>query len=118
MGLKPRPCAAPEGGDTGIPECPGNGIFGFGGAATLCLLHRHVVWDYALMSEHTDPGPGGGGSPRAQCAGQQGRREKLTTHQMRTIWQRRADAEEKLARHLKEARHTPGSPAAGLTPDA
>jgi hypothetical protein len=58
------------------------------------------------MSEHTEPGPGG--PVPAQDAAPARRREDLTTHQMRTIGQRRTDAEEKLARHLKEAHHTAG----------
>ncbi|MET3923183.1 hypothetical protein [Arthrobacter sp. UYEF20] len=60
------------------------------------------------MSEHTAPGPDAIGARPAQRAGHQGRREDLTTHQMRTIGQRRSDAEEKLARHLKEGRHPAG----------
>lgn len=62
------------------------------------------------MSGYTEPSPGTGGGGRAQRAGHQGRREDLTTHQMRTIGQRRADAEEKLARHLKEAHQPAGEP--------
>jgi uncharacterized protein YfcZ (UPF0381/DUF406 family) len=58
-----------------------------------------MMWEHAVMSEHAEPGPGAGET------GHQGRREDLTTHQMRTVGQRRADAEEKLARHLKQARH-------------
>ena len=54
--------------------------------------------DDAVMSEHTEPGP-------AERAAPWRRREDLTTHQLRAVGQRRADAEEKLARHLKEARH-------------
>jgi hypothetical protein len=58
------------------------------------------------MSEHTEPGAVGSGP--AQRAAQARRREDLSTHQMRTVGQRRADAEEKLARHLKEA-HRPAT---------
>jgi len=50
------------------------------------------------MSEHADPGP-------AQRAVPWTRREDSTTHQLGTIGQRRAAAEEKLARHLKEEHH-------------
>jgi hypothetical protein len=67
----------------------------------LCLLSREIVCDDAVMSEHTEPGAGGPGP--AQRAAPARRREDLTTHQMRTVGQRRADAEEKLALHLKEA---------------
>jgi hypothetical protein len=74
--------------------------------AILCLLPRGIVCDDAVMSEHTEPGPGGPGP--AQHAAPARRREDLTTHQMRTIGQRRAAAEEKLARHLKEAHHAAG----------
>ena len=76
--------------------------------------------DDAAMSEHTEPGPDAGGARRAQRAGHQRRREDLTTHQMRTVGQRRADAEEKLARHLKEAHHPAGEqpPTAEKSPNA
>jgi hypothetical protein len=57
-------------------------------------LPRKIVCDDAVMSEPTDPGPTQRPAPWT-------RREDLTTHQMRTIGQRRAAAEEKLARHLK-----------------
>ena len=68
---------------------------------------RKNVCDDAVMSEHTEPGP-------AERAAPWRRREDLTTHQLRAVGQRRADAEEKLARHLKEARHPAGEhPAAG-----
>jgi hypothetical protein len=72
------------------------------------------------MSEQTESDPGAGGSRSTQRAGHQWRREDLTTHQLRTIGQRRADAEEKLARHLREARHLAGEhyPAGEMTPDA
>ncbi|MDF9750459.1 hypothetical protein M2428_001910 [Arthrobacter sp. ES3-54] len=75
--------------------------------------------DDAFMSEHTEPGPDAVRAGRAQRAGHQGRREDLTTHQMRTIGQRRADAEEKLARRLKEGRHPAGvhSPAVERSTD-
>ncbi|MET3922806.1 hypothetical protein [Arthrobacter sp. UYEF20] len=59
------------------------------------------------MSEHTEPGPYTVGPWRAHLADQRRRREDLTARQMRTIGQRRADAEGKLARHLKEAHHRP-----------
>jgi hypothetical protein len=84
---------------------PGSGPLLF-----LCLLHRDLAWENALMSEHSDPVPGVGGSQGIQRARHQGRRENLTTHQTRTVWQRRADAEEKLARHLQEARRRAGEP--------
>jgi hypothetical protein len=71
----------------------------------LCLLPREIVCDDAVMSEHTQSGPDAVGPGPAQRAGHQRRREDLSTHQMRTVGQRRADAEEKLARHLKEAHH-------------
>lgn len=75
--------------------------------------------DDAFMSEHTEPGPGAVRAGWAQRAGHQGPREDLTTHQMRTIGQRRADAEEKLARRLKEARRPAGvhSPAVERSTD-
>jgi hypothetical protein len=86
----------------------------------LCLLRQGFVWEYALMSEHTESDPGAGGSRSTQRGGQQWRREDLSTHQLRTIGQRRADAEEKLARHLREARHPAGEHhlAGEMTPDA
>jgi hypothetical protein len=67
-------------------------------------LPKKIVCDHAVMSEHTESGAGGPGP--AQSTTPARRREDLTTHQMRTVGQRRADAEEKLARHLKEA-HRP-----------
>lgn len=80
--------------------------------ANLCLLTTKIVCDDAVMSEHTEPGAGG--LRPGQPAGHQRRREDLTTQQMRTVGQRRADAEEKLARHLREANH----PAGGHPPKA
>jgi hypothetical protein len=76
------------------------------------------VCDDAVMSEHTEPGAGGPGP--AQRAAPARRREDLTTHQMRTVGQRRADAEEKLALHLKEAHHPAAKHpmAAEKSPDA
>ncbi|MGO4807925.1 hypothetical protein AB4089_22735 [Arthrobacter sp. 2MCAF15] len=72
------------------------------------------------MSEHTEPGPGGPGP--AQHPAPRRHREDLAPHQMRTVGQRRADAEEKLARHLKEAQaHHPAAEhpsAAKESPDA
>ena len=60
------------------------------------------------MSETTEPVPMG---PPAESTegtvpgGPRPGRENVSTRQMRTIGQRRHDAEEKLARHLEEARH-------------
>jgi hypothetical protein len=67
-----------------------------------------MPWDHAYMSEHSEPGPAAGGAGRARGGGYHVRGENLTTQQMRTIGQRRADAEEKLAHHLEQARHTAG----------
>jgi hypothetical protein len=60
------------------------------------------------MSEHSDPGPAAGGAGRPRGAGHYVHGENLTTQQMRTIEKRRADAEEKLAHHLEQARHPAG----------
>ncbi|MDF9750447.1 hypothetical protein [Arthrobacter sp. ES3-54] len=60
------------------------------------------------MSEHSGPGPAPGGTGRARETGHFVRVENLTTQQMRTIGKRRADAEEKLAHHLEQARHPAG----------
>ena len=79
----------------------------------MCLLPKEIVCDDAVMSEHTESGPYAAAPGPAQLAGHQ-RREDLTTRQLRTIGQRRADAEQKLARHLKEAHH----PAGGHAPAA
>lgn len=78
----------------------------------MCLLPGKIVWDDAVMSEHTKPGP-------AQRAAPWRSLEDLTTHQLRAVGQRRADAEEKLARHLKEANHPTGEhpPAVEKSPD-
>jgi hypothetical protein len=78
----------------------------------LCLLPGKIVWDDAVLSEHPNPGP-------AQRAAPWRSREDLTTHQLRTVGQRRADAEEKLARHLKEAHHLAAEhpPATEKSPD-
>ena len=60
------------------------------------------------MSETTEPVPMG---PPAESTegtvpgGPRPHRENVSTRQMRTIGQRRHDAEEKLARHLEQARH-------------
>jgi hypothetical protein len=74
----------------------------------LCLLPRKIVCDDSFMSEQAEPDSETLGTGRTHRAERQGRREDLSTHQMRTIGQRRADAEEKLARHLREARHPAG----------
>jgi hypothetical protein len=60
------------------------------------------------MSEPTDPQlPHGSsaGASRARQPGHAVRHENPTTQQMRIIGQRRAEAEEKLAQHLEQARH-------------
>lgn len=73
--------------------------------------------DNANMGEHTEPGRSSTGPGPTRLTGHQRRREDLTPHQLRTIGQRRADAEEKLARHLREAQHLPGKrPAAAEKP--
>ena len=64
------------------------------------------------MSETTEPVPMG---PPAESTARQHEgtvlggprppRENVSTRQMRTVGQRRHDAEEKLARHLEQARH-------------
>ena len=60
------------------------------------------------MSETTEPVPMG---PPAESTegtvpgGPRPHRENVSTRQMRTVGQRRHDAEEKLARHLEQARH-------------
>lgn len=71
--------------------------------AILCLLPSKIVCDDAVMSEYTEPGRDAAGA--AQRAGHQRRREDLTTRQLLSVGQRRADAEEELARYLKEAHH-------------
>jgi hypothetical protein len=60
------------------------------------------------MSENTDPRlphSSPGGTARARQPGHAVRHENPTTQQMRIIGQRRAEAEEKLAHHLEQARH-------------
>ncbi|MDQ0820845.1 hypothetical protein QFZ69_001724 [Arthrobacter sp. V1I7] len=60
------------------------------------------------MSENTDPHPPDGvpgGTARARQPGHSVRHENPTTQQMRIVGQRRAEAEEKLAHHLEQARH-------------
>ena len=62
------------------------------------------------MSEKEGPGPQSP-SPTAaekQAQGQaKGDHSAPTTGQMRTVGQRRRDSEEKLEKHLQEARHKP-----------
>ncbi|MGY2746593.1 hypothetical protein ACVWZ8_003710 [Arthrobacter sp. UYCu723] len=75
------------------------------------LLLAEMLWDDFSMSDHPEHGPAAGapgGAGRARHSGHQVRRENLTTQQMRTIGKRRADAEEKLAHHLEQARHPAG----------
>ena len=60
------------------------------------------------MSDITNPHlPQGSpaGAARARQPGHAVRHENPTTQQMRIIGQRRAEAEEKLAHHLEQARH-------------
>lgn len=70
------------------------------------------------MSENPEPylrHGGAGGTARARQPGPAVRHENPTTQQMRIIGQRRAEAEEKLAQHLEQARHLAkkGHPAGG-----
>ena len=81
------------------------------------LLLGLVLWDDSLMSETTDPhvpNEAPPGAARSRQAGHAVRHENPTTQQMRIIGQRRAEAEEKLAHHLEQARHLAkeGHPAA------
>jgi hypothetical protein len=67
-----------------------------------------VLWDDSFMSENTDPHPphgNPGGTARGRQPGRIVRHENPTTQQMRIVGQRRAEAEEKLAHHLEQARH-------------
>jgi hypothetical protein len=60
------------------------------------------------MSETIEPVPMGPPAETTEGAppgGSRPPRENVSTRQMRTVGQRRHDAEEKLARHLEEARH-------------
>lgn len=60
------------------------------------------------MSENINPHPphsNPGGTARARHPGHSVRHENPTTQQMRIVGQRRAEAEEKLAHHLEQARH-------------
>ncbi|WP_427019292.1 hypothetical protein ACQCSX_22265 (plasmid) [Pseudarthrobacter sp. P1] len=59
------------------------------------------------MSEHTNAGPAPENAGAARHSSPDGPHENLSTQQMRTIGQRRSDAEEKLARHLEQAEHPP-----------
>jgi hypothetical protein len=63
-----------------------------------CLPADDPWWDDASMSEKMDENPHG----QSQQDGYVG---SPTTQQMRTVGQRRRDAEEKLEHHLEEARH-------------
>ncbi len=60
------------------------------------------------MREHPEPGPAAGGAGRPRGGGYHVHGENLSTQQMRIIGKRRADAEEKLAHHLEQARHPAG----------
>ena len=65
------------------------------------------------MSENTDPYPphsNPGGTLRPRHPGHSVRHENPTTQQMRVVGQRRAEAEEKLAHHLEQARHLAKEP--------
>ena len=63
------------------------------------LPDRHLWWDDASMSEKKQENPP---EPSHHLEGYAG---SPTTQQMRTVGQRRRDAEEKLEQHLEEARH-------------
>jgi uncharacterized protein YfcZ (UPF0381/DUF406 family) len=57
------------------------------------------------VSDPTPPHGTPGGATKARHSGSAVRHENPTTQQMRIIGQRRAEAEEKLAHHLEQARH-------------
>jgi hypothetical protein len=63
------------------------------------LPARNLWWDDASMSEKQHQNPP---EPSHHVEGYAG---SPTTQQMRTVGQRRRDAEEKLEHHLEEARH-------------
>ena len=57
------------------------------------------------VPDSTPPHGTPGGAAKARHSGSAVRHENPTTQQMRIIGQRRAEAEEKLAHHLEQARH-------------
>jgi hypothetical protein len=76
----------------------------FGGGAQARLPDGDVRWDDSGMSENKDE------NLRAPGPHQHAHASSPTTQQMRTVGERRRDAEEKLEHHLQEARHKDDPP--------
>ncbi|MBT2532730.1 hypothetical protein J7E83_11460 [Arthrobacter sp. ISL-48] len=73
-----------------------------GGCSNHTVEHIDFWWDDAKMSENSENKDQ---SPQEQSQRQEGYAVSPTTQQLRTVGQRRRDAEEKLEHHLEEARH-------------